>query len=40
MKGGNIMEPLIEALSVYATLGEISDLLRRHFGEYKETAVL
>ena len=40
IKGGNIMEPLIEALSVSATLGEISDLLRRHFGEYKETAVL
>ena len=36
----NIMEPLIEALGVHATLGEISDLLRRHFGEYKETTIL
>jgi methylmalonyl-CoA mutase N-terminal domain/subunit len=36
----NIMEPLIEALEVYATLGEISDLLRQHFGEYHESAVL
>jgi methylmalonyl-CoA mutase N-terminal domain/subunit len=36
----NIMEPLIEALSAYVTLGEVSDLLRKHFGEYRETAVL
>jgi methylmalonyl-CoA mutase, N-terminal domain len=36
----NIMEPLIDALNAYVTLGEISDLLRRHFGEYKETFVL
>ena len=35
----NIMEPLLEALNAYATLGEISDLLRRQFGEYKETFV-
>jgi methylmalonyl-CoA mutase, N-terminal domain len=39
-KQQNIMEPLVEALSVYVTLGEISDMLRRHFGEYKETAIL
>ena len=38
--GANIMPSLVEALMVYATLGEISDLLRKHFGEYKETAVL
>ncbi len=36
----NIMEPLLDALNAYATLGEISDLLRKHFGEYKETAIL
>jgi methylmalonyl-CoA mutase N-terminal domain/subunit len=35
----NIMPPLIEALNSYATLGEVSDLLRKHFGEYKETTV-
>jgi methylmalonyl-CoA mutase N-terminal domain/subunit len=39
-RGNNIMEPLIDALMAYATLGEVSDLLRRYFGEYKETAVL
>lgn len=36
----NIMEPLIEALLANATLGEVSDLLRRQFGEYRETSVL
>jgi methylmalonyl-CoA mutase N-terminal domain/subunit len=40
VEGRNILEPLVEALDQYATLGEISDLLRRHFGEYRETAVL
>ncbi len=39
-EGANIMEPLLEALNVYATLGEVSDLLRKKFGEYKESAVL
>lgn len=39
-RGDNIMDPLLEALMAYATLGEVSDLLRRYFGEYKETAVL
>lgn len=39
-KGDNIMPPLIEALMEYATLGEVSDLLRRHFGEYKEAAAI
>jgi methylmalonyl-CoA mutase, N-terminal domain len=40
MQGSNIMEPLLEALNVYATLGEVSNLLRKQFGEYKESAVL
>ena len=35
----NIMEPLLEALNSYTTLGEISDLLRKQFGEYKESFV-
>jgi methylmalonyl-CoA mutase N-terminal domain/subunit len=38
--GGNIMEPLIEALESYVTLGEVSDLLRRHFGEYREASIV
>ena len=40
LNGRNIMDPLVDALIVYVTLGEVSDLLRKHFGEYKETTVL
>lgn len=40
LRQSNIMEPLLEALEVYATLGEVSDLLRKHFGEYREISVL
>ncbi len=40
IQGENIMDPLLEALNAYATLGEVSDLLRKRFGEYKESAVL
>lgn len=36
----NIMEPLLEALAEYVTLGEVSDVLRRHVGEYTESAVI
>ncbi len=40
LSGSNIMEPLLNALDAYATVGEVSDLLRKHFGEYRETAIL
>jgi methylmalonyl-CoA mutase N-terminal domain/subunit len=33
---GNVVPPILEAVKVYATLGEISDTLREVFGEYKE----
>jgi methylmalonyl-CoA mutase N-terminal domain/subunit len=32
----NVVPPVLEAVKVYATLGEISDTLREVFGEYKE----
>ncbi|RPJ03813.1 MAG: methylmalonyl-CoA mutase, partial [Deltaproteobacteria bacterium] len=32
----NLVPPILEAVRVYATLGEISDILREVFGEYKE----
>lgn len=32
----NLVLPILEAVRVYATLGEISDTLREVFGEYKE----
>ncbi len=38
--GENIMPPIIEAVRVYATVGEISDALREVFGEYTESAIL
>ena len=38
--GDNIMPAIIDAVKVYATLGEICDVLREVFGEYKETIVL
>ena len=34
--GGNIMDPVINCVGVFATIGEISDMLRRVYGEYKE----
>ena len=32
----NVIPPILEAVRVYATLGEISDTLRQVFGEYQE----
>ncbi len=34
---GNVLYPMREALRVYATLGEVSDVLREEFGEYRPT---
>ncbi len=38
--GGNLMPPIVAAVRAYATLGEISDAMRRVFGEYKPAALL
>ena len=38
--GDNLMPHVIHAVESYATVGEISDALRRVFGEYKETVVI
>jgi methylmalonyl-CoA mutase N-terminal domain/subunit len=38
--GGNLMPPIIDAVRAYATLGEISDAMRRVFGEYRPAALL
>jgi methylmalonyl-CoA mutase N-terminal domain/subunit len=32
----NVVRPILEAVRVYATLGEISDTLREIFGEYRQ----
>jgi methylmalonyl-CoA mutase, N-terminal domain len=35
-EGQNVMPPIIEAVKAYATLGEISDVLRKVHGTYRE----
>jgi methylmalonyl-CoA mutase N-terminal domain/subunit len=36
----NLMPKILEAVKVYATLGEICDVLREEFGEYTESIIL
>jgi len=36
----NMMEPLLDAVRVYATLGEMCNALRDVWGEYEETPVI
>lgn len=36
----NLMPKILEAVKVYATLGEICDILREEFGEYRESIIL
>ncbi|HTM02187.1 MAG TPA: methylmalonyl-CoA mutase family protein [Vicinamibacterales bacterium] len=38
--GGNTMEPLLEAVRAYATIGEMCDALRQVWGEYVETPII
>ena len=38
--GENVMPKIIVAVEAFATVGEISDAMRRVFGEYKETVVI
>ncbi|MBI3301238.1 MAG: methylmalonyl-CoA mutase family protein [Deltaproteobacteria bacterium] len=38
--GGNLMPVIIDAVRAYATLGEISDAMRRVFGEYRAPSFL
>jgi methylmalonyl-CoA mutase N-terminal domain/subunit len=38
--GDNLMPAIINAVDAYATVGEISDAMRKVFGEYKETVVI
>jgi methylmalonyl-CoA mutase N-terminal domain/subunit len=35
----NLLYPMREALAAYATLGEVSDVLREEFGQYEPTAL-
>ena len=36
----NLMDPILECVKAYATLGEIARAMRDVFGEYKETVVV
>jgi methylmalonyl-CoA mutase N-terminal domain/subunit len=36
----NLLPAILDAVKVYATVGEISDALRRVFGEYQESVVI
>jgi methylmalonyl-CoA mutase N-terminal domain/subunit len=36
----NLMPAILEAVKAYATVGEISDAMRRVFGEYQESVVI
>jgi methylmalonyl-CoA mutase N-terminal domain/subunit len=38
--GDNLMPRILEAVEAYATVGEISDAMRKVFGEYKEAVVI
>ena len=38
--GENLMPRILAAVEAYATVGEISDAMRRVFGEYKEAVVI
>jgi methylmalonyl-CoA mutase N-terminal domain/subunit len=38
--GANLMPPILAAVEAWATVGEISDAMRRVFGEYKEAVVI
>jgi methylmalonyl-CoA mutase N-terminal domain/subunit len=39
-KNENLMPTIIEAVKAYATLGEIMDVLRKVYGEYKEPIII
>ena len=39
MSGENIMETIISCVRGYATVGEISDVLRDVYGEFKEKPI-
>jgi methylmalonyl-CoA mutase, N-terminal domain len=38
--GENLMPAILDAVEAYVTVGEISDALRRSFGEYQESVVI
>jgi methylmalonyl-CoA mutase N-terminal domain/subunit len=39
-KNRNLMPTIVEALKAYSTIGEITDVLRSVYGEYRELIVV
>jgi len=39
-KNENLLPAILGAVEAYATVGEISDTLRRAFGEYQESVII
>jgi methylmalonyl-CoA mutase N-terminal domain/subunit len=39
-KGGNLMPEIVDAVSAYCTIGEICNVLREVFGEYREKVII
>jgi methylmalonyl-CoA mutase N-terminal domain/subunit len=39
-EGTNVMQPLLDAVNAYATLGEMCDVMRGVFGLYAEPAAI
>ncbi len=40
LAGTNLMQPILDCVKAYATIGEVSDTLRNVYGEYKETKII
>ncbi|MBV9343055.1 MAG: methylmalonyl-CoA mutase [Acidobacteria bacterium] len=40
LSGANLMPRILEAVEAYATVGEISNVMRERFGEYQEAVVI
>jgi len=38
--GANLMPHIVAAVEAHATVGEISDTMRKVFGEYKEAVII
>lgn len=39
LRNANLMQPILDSVRAYATVGEISDVLRSVYGEYKEKSI-
>lgn len=40
VEGGNLLDPLLEAVEAYASLGEMIQVMKKHFGVYRPSTVI